>query len=120
VLAARYLAAAEEKFAMALRIIERSDKGYPDLALLRGEVLRRLGKWEDAANHFRDLSGQPEFQETKRQLIISQQMTLIARKDSQPQQLREPGAAAAAGDEPELLPDPEPISVRKPVSHDPK
>jgi hypothetical protein len=116
-LAHRYLAAAEEKFAMALRIMERSDKAYVDIALLRGEVLRRLGKWDQAAKHFRDLSGRPEFQDTKRKLIISQQMNLLARKDNQPQQLREPGAA---GEEPDLLPDPEPISIRKPVSNETK
>lgn len=115
--ALRYLTVAEEKFAQALRIMERSDKAYVDVALLRGEVLRRLGKWEQASKHFRDLSARPEFQDAKRQLIISQQMALLARQDSQPQQLREPGAV---GEEPELLPDPEPISIRKPVSNDTK
>jgi hypothetical protein len=109
-IATRYLAAAEEKFTAAMAAMKQSDKPFSETALLRGEVLRRLGKWDDAQKQFRDLGGLPEFQDARRKQILAQQLGLIARKDNQPQQLREPGAA---GGEPEMLPDPEPISILK-------
>jgi hypothetical protein len=115
--AARYLAAADQQLSAALEKMEPSDKAYADTALLRGEVLRRLRKWKEATKHFRDLSQRPEFQDPKRKQIIAQQMNLLSRKDNQPDQLREPGTV---GDDPELLPDPQPISVKKPAPNEAK
>lgn len=111
VLALRYLNAASEQFGKALDGMDPGEKAYPDAALLRGEVLRRLGQWEEATRHFQALATRAEFKDRKRQQVIAQQLALIERKDSQPQPVREQGLVS---EEPELLPDPEPISVKKP------
>ncbi len=115
--AARYLAMSEQLLAKALDGMIPEEKAYPDAALLRGEILRRLARWDEADQSFRTLGSRPDFQEPKRQQLVAQELSLIERKDSQPQQLREPGAA---GQDPEMLPDPVPISVRKPKIGEPK
>jgi len=108
---ARYLAIAEEQIARALAGMAPEEKEYPNTALLRAELLRRLERWDKAAAQIRALASRPDFQEARRKRLVEQELDLIERKDSQPQQLQEPGAVIA---EPEMLPDPEIISVRKP------
>jgi uncharacterized C2H2 Zn-finger protein len=117
VIAARYLALAAEQFGRACHSMEPGDDAYVDTCLLYGETLRRIGHWPQADAHFRNLLGRPEFQEPKRQQIIAEELRLIAAKNAQPEQLREPGAP---GGEPEMLPDPVPISVKKPVQSNPQ
>jgi hypothetical protein len=109
--ARRYLVSAEEQFTRALGGMIPEEKDYPNTALLRGEILRRLERWEDAGEQFRVLAPRTDFQDPRKKHLLEQELDLVARKDSQPQQLREPGAVSL---EPEMLPDPEIISVRKP------
>jgi hypothetical protein len=80
-------------------------------------VLRRLGRFEEASRHFRNLADRPEFQNAKCQQIIAQELNLISRQDTQPQALRETNRA---GTDPEVLPDPAAISVKKPAANDAK
>ncbi len=111
--ASRFLITAEQQLTRALSGMIPEEKDFPNTALLRAEVLRRLERWEDAAAQIHALADRADFQDAKRQAIIEQELDLIARRDSQPQQLREPGDPPSAT---EMLPDPEVISIRKPKS----
>lgn len=106
---ARYLSYAEEQLARALGGMLPTDKDYLNTALLRGEVLRRLERWDDAASQFRSVATRPDFQDPRRKYIVEQELNWIERKDHQPQLMREPTVP-----EPPMLPDPQIISIRKP------
>jgi hypothetical protein len=113
VLATRFFISAEQQLARALNGMIPTEKDYPTSALLRAEVLRRLERWDDAAAQIRALADRADFQDAKRKAIVEQELDLIARRDSQPQQLREPGESSTPT---EMLPDPEVLSIRKPKS----
>ncbi len=96
----RLLEKAREHYAAALDEISAEDPRRADLALLCGEIERRLGKWDDAERRFRELESSDFLKGTPRAAIPELQRKLIARHDSAPHTLEDAVAAVAAVDRP--------------------
>ena len=80
----RLLEKAREHYVAALAESREGDPLRRDLALLCGEIERRLGKWDDAAKRFRDLEASDILKGTPHEGIPAVQLRLIAQKDSAP------------------------------------
>lgn len=69
---------------------ESSDKGdgkYHAALILKGEILRRLGRFEEAKNHLSGLQGLPGFQGTFVGDIVKFEIILCDKKDSKPHEI---------------------------------
>jgi hypothetical protein len=86
----RLLEKALTHYMAALDGMEADAPPYGDLALLCGEVERRLGKWEDAENRFRVLEASGRLKGTPQAAIPAMQFRLIERRDSAPHTLEGP------------------------------
>jgi uncharacterized protein (DUF2225 family) len=62
---------------------ERSDNRQT-AQLLRGEALRRLGRFDEAKSHFNEIQGEAEFQNNRYSNIIKFQLSLCDLKDISP------------------------------------
>lgn len=82
--ARRCLGLAYGALSSAFASMDASHKHYKNSALLMGELERRLEKFDAAEVRFRALSEADGFKEPGSQRIITRQMELIAKKDSQP------------------------------------
>ena len=80
----RLLEKAREHYIAALAESREGDPLRRDLALLCGEIERRLGKWDDAAKRFRDLEASGLLQGTPQENIPALQLRLIAQHDAAP------------------------------------
>lgn len=80
----RLLENAREHYIAALTETGTNDPQYGDLALLCGEIERRLGKWGDAEKRFRDLESSGILKGTPQADIPALQLRLIAQHDSAP------------------------------------
>jgi hypothetical protein len=83
----RLLEKAREHFAAALAALDVTDRQFPELALLCGEVERRLEKWDEAASRFRELEATGRLEGTPQEPIVAFQLGLIEKRDSNPQAL---------------------------------
>lgn len=101
VIALSYLRASwqvEEREAICRRLLEKALEHYvaaraeagrdyrlrSDLALLAGEIERRLGKWDEAERRFRALQSSGILDDTQHANIPALQLRLIAQHDSAP------------------------------------
>ena len=80
----RLLEKAREHYIAALAESREGDPLRRDLALLCGEIERRLGKWDDAAKRFRDLDSSGILNGTPQEGIPTLELRLIAQHDSAP------------------------------------
>jgi hypothetical protein len=80
----RLLENAREHYIAALTETGTNDPQHGDLALLCGEIERRLGKWGDAEKRFRDLESSGILKGTPQADIPALQLRLIAQHDSAP------------------------------------
>ncbi len=65
------------------------DNSYQTAQLLKGEILRRLGRFNDAKNYFSDLQKLKPFQETFLADIVRFEIRLCGKKDSKPHEVSE-------------------------------
>ncbi len=72
----KYLASSPEK-----------DEKWRTQVFLRGELLRRLGKFDEAKKHFDRLGAMAAFQEGPFPRLIVQELTLIKAKDASPKEV---------------------------------
>ena len=98
VICRRLLEKALEHYAAARAEVRRDYRLRGDLALLCGEIERRLGKWDDAEKRFRKLELSGILQGTPQEVIPAIQIRLIERRDSAPHALE--GAAVASNQPP--------------------
>ncbi len=61
-----------------------SNEEWTAAQILTGELLRRLGKFEEAKSHFEKLSSKPEFKEQPFRGILAVELELAAAKNSAP------------------------------------
>ena len=94
VICRRLLEKALEHYAAARAEVRRDYRLRSDLALLCGEVERRLGKWDVAEKRFRQLEASGLLQGTPQEVIPAIQIRLIERRDSAPHTLE--GAEVSA------------------------
>ena len=94
VICRRLLEKALEHYIAARAEVRRDYRLRSDLALLCGEVERRLGKWDDAEKRFRDLESSGLLEDTPQAVIPAIQIQLIARRDSAPHALEVAAVAA--------------------------
>ncbi len=80
----RLLEKAHEHYLAALAGTRANDPQRGDLALLCGEIERRLGKWDDAERRFRELEASGILKNTPQADIPALQLRLIAQHDSAP------------------------------------
>ena len=80
----RLLEKAREHYVAALAESREGDPLRRDLALLCGELERRLGKWDDAAKRFRDLEASDILKGTPQEGIPALELRLISQHDSAP------------------------------------
>ena len=85
----RLLEKAREHFIAALAGMKPDDARFGEVALLCGEVERRLGKWDDAEKRFRDLKDTEAFQDSRKMSIVAMQLKLIELRDSRPRVMDE-------------------------------
>ena len=83
----RSLEKAREHYVAALDPMDAQDPQRGDLALLCGEIERRLEKWDEAESRFRELDSSEFLKDTPRAAIPAIQLRLIARRDSAPHTL---------------------------------
>ncbi len=83
----RSLEKALEHYVAALDETDAQDRRRGDLALLCGEIERRLEKWDEAESRFRELESSALLHGTPRAAIPGIQLKLIARRDSAPHTL---------------------------------
>ncbi len=110
VICRRLLEKALEHYVAARAEAGRDYRLRSDLALLCGEIERRLGKWDDAEKRFRALQSSGILDDTPQANIPALQLRLIAQHDSAPHlidgadfvQNREPEAAALPDEKPML------------------
>lgn len=106
----RLLEKAREHYVAALAEAGNDDALRGNLALLCGEVERRLGKWDDAEKRFRELESSQMLKGTPRAAIPAFQLKLIAQRDAAPRVLDSagfvqgapPANAVAPGEKPAL------------------
>ena len=106
----RLLEKARAHYIAALAEAGANDRQRADLALLCGEIERRLGKWDDAEKRFRELESSALLKGTPLAQIPAVQLRLIAQRDSAWQLLdgptitdtRTPGNNAAPEEKPML------------------
>lgn len=107
----RLLEKALEHYVAARAEVRRDYRLRSDLALLCGEIERRLGKWDAAERRFSELQSSGILDDTPQANIPALQLRLIAQQDSAPHlidgadfvQHREPQAAAPPADEKPML-----------------
>ena len=88
VLCERYLARAYERFSKVALALPVGHKDRLNVLLLCGELERRLGKFDQAAERFRDLLGAEEFKdEPRREPISKLQLKFIEARDRAPHTL---------------------------------
>ena len=87
VICRRLLEKALEHYAAARAEVRRDYRLRSDLALLCGEVERRLGKWDEAEKRFRKLESSGLLKGTPQEVIPAIQIRLIERRDSAPHTL---------------------------------
>jgi uncharacterized protein (DUF2225 family) len=66
---------------------QKKDETWRTAAFLRGELLRRLGAFDEAREQFDRLGGMKEFQEGPFPRLIAQEAALIQAKDQSPQEI---------------------------------
>ena len=105
----RLLEKAREHYVAALAESREGDPLRRDLALLCGEIERRLGKWDDAEKRFRKLEASELLKGTSQAAIPALQLKLIAQHDSAPHLID--GADGALKSDPKIttLPDQKPM-----------
>jgi hypothetical protein len=86
----RFLEKAHEHFLGAVSELRPGDRQFADIVLLCGEVERRLGKWEEAAERFRELGIGDDLKEAKLKPLVALQLKLIKLRDSSPRALDAP------------------------------
>ncbi len=87
VICRRLLAKALEHYAAARAEVRRDYRLRSDLALICGEIERRLGKWDAAEKRFRALESSGVLQGTPQAVIPALQVRLIEQRDSTPHTL---------------------------------
>ncbi len=97
----RLLEKACEHYMAALAQAGPDDPQHGELALLCGEIERRLGKWDDAAKRFSELESSRILKGTPQADIPALQLRLIARHDSAPH-LLDGADVAQPGEKPAL------------------
>ena len=80
----RLLEKAREHYVAALGEKSADDRLSSDLALLCGEIERRLGKWDDAEKRFREMESSGLLKGTRQASIPALQLRLITQHDSAP------------------------------------
>ena len=86
----RLLEKAHEYYTAALDGLDAKGRPAGDLALLCGEVERRLEKWDHAEKRFRALESSGLFEGTPQAGLPALQLRLIARRDSAPHEIEGP------------------------------
>jgi hypothetical protein len=71
----------------AFSTMKKGEKEYVNTALLIGELERRLGRFEAAAERFRNLRAADEFKDAAFQKLIGRELELIAAKTSEPRSI---------------------------------
>ncbi len=71
----------------AFATMKRGEKETVNTALLLGELERRLGRFEAAAERFRDLRSADEFKDAAFQKLIGRELELISAKVSEPRSI---------------------------------
>jgi uncharacterized protein (DUF2225 family) len=79
-----YLKRSHEKLTAGFKSLKPEDERYINIALLCGELERRLGKFEEAKTRFTTLKSQEPFQTPNLKAIIDRQLTFIAKRDAAP------------------------------------
>jgi hypothetical protein len=79
------LAAALAWLDQALAAATEHDKAWQTQKFLRGELLRRLGRFEDATRHFESIAGMKEFGEEPFPDMIAQERRFIRVQETGPQ-----------------------------------
>jgi tetratricopeptide (TPR) repeat protein len=80
----RYLEECLRAYDAALAVKPTNKEGRDTAAYLRGELLRRLEKFDDAEAQFDELKKQKSFEEAPFAQLIGAQLELIGKKDSLP------------------------------------
>lgn len=75
-------------FSAALAAAGERDGDWEKAELLKGELLRRLGRFGEAADHFSGLLAMPEFKGNFLGDIAAYQLKLCARRDASPRSLQ--------------------------------
>ena len=81
------LAKSQEWFQKYLDMSPEKDEGRQTIAFLRGELLRRLGRFDEAKRQFDRLAGLKNFQEDPFPRLITQELSLIQAKDATPHEM---------------------------------
>lgn len=76
-------------FEAFLRAPSRRNAEWATAALLRGEILRQLGRFAEAAQHLRTLEKQSSLIRARHRDYVNQELALIAESDSEPHQIGE-------------------------------
>jgi uncharacterized protein (DUF2225 family) len=79
------LSASLAAFEKSLEDKERKAEQRQTIQILKGELLRRLGKFADAKDHFERLAKDDAFKTDPLPRLIEQQLEWIAKKNDQPQ-----------------------------------
>ena len=94
----------------ALKDLPSAERRAGDLALVCGEIERRLGKWDDAEKRFRVMENAGLLKGTRQAGIPALQLRLIAKQDSAPHLLDD--ADTARSQLPEIL---APLGAEQPL-----
>lgn len=73
-----------EQNVSGLKTLKPDDERYVDIALLCGELERRLGQFDEAKRRFTTLQAEAPFEKPQLQAIIARQLAFIAQRDSAP------------------------------------
>ncbi|OGR71142.1 MAG: hypothetical protein A2179_03615 [Elusimicrobia bacterium GWC2_63_65] len=76
-------------FSDAIRLAKEHDEEWENANLMKGELLRRLGRFGPAAVHFEALKGMKEFKGNFLGDIVAYQLRLCSRQDSSPRTLQD-------------------------------
>jgi hypothetical protein len=79
-----YLQRSYEKLVAGSKSLKPENERYIEVALVAGELERRLGKFAEAKDRFTALKSQEPFKKPMFQKIIQRQLTFITKRDSAP------------------------------------
>jgi len=82
-----YLRLAHDKLAAGLKTLKPTDVRFADVALVCGELERRLGRFTEAEKRFNALRTMKAFKDAQRQKIIARQLYFISKEDAAPHAL---------------------------------
>lgn len=73
----------------SLRDVPKKGKEWLTAQMLIGEMLRQLGKFDEAGQHFHTIAKEPEFRKQPYRTMVHFEIQLIASKDSSPREIPE-------------------------------